>query len=141
MARHLADLWIVECLEAAAVDDHGAVGSNRRLKNNRVDVNAFFLMAAAKTPMDGAGVIGAVIAALASERRHFRIVADADFTELANVIEIFCDHAAKHVGLFAAVDGNNAPLFHVAGHRFPGTPSRLPSRDKHRAQALTHRDE
>jgi hypothetical protein len=75
-------------------------------------------MPAAKTPMDSAGVICSVVTPLTPKGRNFRIVADADFTELANIIEIFCDYAAKQICLFAAVDGNNAPLFHMAGHRF-----------------------
>ena len=88
------------------------------LKNNRIDVNAFFLMPAAKTPMDRAGVIGSVISPLTAKGRNFRIVPDADFTELANIIQIFFDHPAKHVGFFAAFDRDDPALFHLAGYRF-----------------------
>ena len=74
-------------------------------------------MPAAKAPMDGAGVICSVVTPLTSKGRNFRIVADADFTELANIIQIFFDNPAKHVGFFASFNGDDAALFHVARHR------------------------
>jgi len=43
-------------------------------------------MPAAKTPMDSAGVICSVISPLTAKGRNFRVVSDADFTELANII-------------------------------------------------------
>ena len=81
MARHPADLRIVESLQAAAIDDHCAVGLD-----SCIDVNAFFLVPAAKPPMEGSSVIGSMISSLTAKGRHLWVVADADLTKLANII-------------------------------------------------------
>ena len=118
LARQPTDLRTIESGEATAIDNHRSIGANGSLKDDRIDVNAFLLMAAAKSPMDGSCVIGAMIAPLAAKGRDFRIVADADLTELANIIQIFFNDAAKHVGFFTAFDGDDAAMFHVVGYWF-----------------------
>ena len=90
---------------------------NRSLENNRIDVNAFFLMTAAETPVDGTGMIRPMVSALTSKRRNFRIMPEADLTKLTNIIQILFYHAAKHVGFLASFDGHNPAVFHLAGYR------------------------
>ena len=74
-------------------------------------------MPSTKAPMNRAGMVGSMIASLAAKRRNFWIVAQSYFTKLANVVQIFFDDPAKHVGFFAAFYGDDAALFDAACHR------------------------
>ena len=61
--------------------------------------------------MNCSSMVRSVISSLAAKRRNFWIVAQSYFTELANVIQIFFDDPAKHVGFFASFYGRDAALF------------------------------
>lgn len=116
-ARQLADIGVVQSFEATAVDDHCAIGPNRSLENDSVDVNALFLMTSAKAPVDGTGMVRPMVSALTSKRRYFWIMPQAYLTKLTNIGQILFYDTAKHVGFLASFYGHNPTFLHLAGYR------------------------
>jgi hypothetical protein len=116
-ARQLADIGVVQSFEATAVHDHFAIGLNRSLENDSVDVNALFLMTSAKAPVDGTGMVRPMVSALTSKRRYFGIMPQAYLTKLTNISQILFYDTAKHVGFLAPFYGHNPTFLYLAGYR------------------------
>src|SRR4029077_2428321 len=80
-------------------------------------MNAFFFMAATKTPMDGASVVGRMISSLAPIGGNLGIMAETDLAQLADLRQIPVHDAAKCLRFSPALDFDDTASFNVAGDR------------------------